>query len=97
MGSALERHIEGCDIPAVRERAHELVAASVSVNSRRAYEGTLRRLRDWLDGRSLADATLAEYLVARFEAGHSPAAERVLAGFRREGQTRGRGQVVGVR
>ena len=84
-------------LPAGRERASELVAASVSVNSRRAYEGTLRRFRDWLDGRSLADATLAEYLAARFEAGHSPAAERVLAGFRREGQTRGRGQVVGVR
>ena len=42
--------------------------------------------------------TLAEYLAARFEVGHSPvgpATERVLAGSRREG--RGRGQVVGVR
>ena len=87
-----------------------------------ALEGALRRLHDWRDGRSLDDATLAEYLAARFEAGHSPAVAgqvvaavrfyaklgdqaspigpataRVLAGFRREGRARGRGQVVGVR
>ena len=50
-------------------------------------------IRDWLSGRPLDDATLAEYL-AVFEAGHSPAA---AGGFRREGRARGRGQVVGVR
>ena len=54
------------------QRARKLAAASVSVNTRRAYEGALRRLRDWLAGRSLDDSTLAEYLAARFEAGHSP-------------------------
>ena len=53
MGSALERHTEGEGLPAVRERARELAAASVSANTRRAYEGALRRLQDWLDGRSL--------------------------------------------
>ena len=41
MGSALERHTEGRDLPAVRETAREL-AASVSANTRRAYEGALR-------------------------------------------------------
>ena len=117
MGSALERHTAGRDLPAVQETARELVAASVSANTRRAYEGAFLRLRDWLAGRPLDDATLAEYLAARFEAGHSPAvasqvvtavrfyaklggqpppvgpaAERVLAGFRREGRARGRGQ-----
>ena len=122
MESALERHIAGQGPLAGRETARELAAASVSANTRRAYEGALRRLRDWLDGRSLDDATLAEYLAARFEAGDSPAVgsqvvaavrfytklgdqaspigpatERVLAGFRREGRARGRGQVVGVR
>ena len=45
--------------------ADSLGAASVSVNTRRAYEGALRRLRDWLAGRPLDDATLAEYLAAR--------------------------------
>ena len=122
MGSALERHAAGQGALAVRETTRELAAASVSANTRRAYEGALDRLRDWLDGRTLDDATLAEYLADRFEAGHSPAAagqvvaavrfyaklggqsspvgpatERVLAGFRREGRARGRGQVVGVR
>ena len=52
----------------------ELAAVSVSANTRRTYEGGLRRLQDWLDGRSLDDTTLAEYMATRFEAGHSPAA-----------------------
>ena len=97
MGSALERHIEEHDLPAVREEAREFAATSVSANTRRAYEGAIRRLQDWLAGRPLDDATLAEYLASRFEAGHSPATERVLAGFRREGRARSRRQVAGVR
>ena len=56
-----------------RGRAQGLAAASVSANTRRAYEGALRRLRDWLAGRPLNDDTLAGYLAARFEAGRSPA------------------------
>ena len=83
MGSALERHTVGRDLPAVREKARELAAASVSANTRRAYEGAVRRLRDWLAGCPLDDATLAEYLAARFEAGHSPAvAGQVVAAVR---------------
>ena len=83
MGSALERHTEGRDLPAVHEKARELAAASVSANTRRAYEGALRRLQEWLAGRSLDDATLAEYLAARFEVGHSPAvAGQVVAAVR---------------
>ena len=62
MGSALERHTGGEGLPAVREKARELAAASVSVNTRRAYESAIRHLRDWLDGRVLEDATHAEYL-----------------------------------
>ena len=52
-----------------------------------AYEGALRRLQDWLDGRTLDDSTLAEYLAVRFYAklgGQAspvgPATARVLAG-----------------
>ena len=83
MGTALERHAVGRDLPAVREKARELAAASVSANTRRAYEGAFRRLRDWLAGRPFDDATLAEYLAARFEAGHSPAvAGQVVAAVR---------------
>ena len=76
MGSALERHTAGREALAVQETARELAAASVSASTRRAYEGALRRLQDWLDGRILDDATLAEYLAARFEAVHSPAVAR---------------------
>lgn len=50
-----------------------LAAASVSANTRRAYEGALRRLRDWLTGRPLDDATLAAYPATRFDPCHSSA------------------------
>ena len=92
VGSALERHAAGRDLQAIRETtARELAAASVSANTRRAYEGALHRLRNWLAGRSLDDATTKP-------AAAGLVTERVLAGFRREGQSRrGRGQVVGVR
>ena len=59
VGSALERHAEGQGALAVREKARELADASVSANTRRTCEGALRRLQEWLDGRSLDDATLA--------------------------------------
>ena len=58
MGSALERHTAGREALAVQETARELAAASVSASTRRAYEGALRRLQDWLDGRILDDAPL---------------------------------------
>ena len=51
-------------------------------NTGRAYAGTLRRLQDWLDGRILDDAMLAESLAARFEAGHSPAVAGQVAAIR---------------
>ena len=100
--STLERHTAGEGLPAVRERARELAAASVNANTRRAYEGALRRLRDWLAGRLLDDATLAEYLAARFEAGHSPAvAGQVVAAVRfyakLGGQLAARGAVTKLR
>ena len=39
--------------PAIQERAHQLSAASVSANTRRAYEG----VQAWLDGHAPAAAT----------------------------------------
>ena len=99
----------------------ELVAASVSPATRRAYQGQVRRLYAWLDGRCLTDETLAEYLAHLHNAGnspascsqvlaavrfalkiagceppHGPAAQRVLAGIRRAGRERGRGQARGI-
>ena len=97
VGSALEMHAAGEGLPAVQERARELAAASVSANTRSAYEGALRRLWDWLAGRPLDDATLAEYLAARFEAGHSPAvASRVPARRTGPGPGAGGGRPVGA-
>ena len=116
--------------PAVREpgavdrlqgRARELARASLSQNTRIAYQGALRRLSDALEGRPVTDTALAAYLTSLHEAGKSPAVagqvaaavrfqarvmgqeppigpatERVLAGLRREGRDRGRGQVKGI-
>ena len=97
--------------------ARRLAEASLSLNTRRAYSGALRRLDAWLDGRGLEDQALAAYLAelhdqgrapssastavaaacfrARLAGEPSPAGERtarVLAGYRRTGGDRGRGQ-----
>ena len=102
--------------------ARELAAASISANTRAAYQGQLQRLYDYLDGQPLTDDTLAEYLTSLHDVGKSPAvagqlvaavrfqskttgqpspvgpvSQAVLAGLRRKGKGRGRGQVKGVR
>ena len=53
--------------------ARRLAEASISPNTRRAYSGALRRLDAWLDGRPLADATLAAYLGELHDQGRAPA------------------------
>ena len=102
--------------------ARELAAASISANTRAAYQGQLQRLYDYLDGQPLTDDTLAEYLTSLHDVGKSPAvagqlvaavrfqskttgqpspvgpvSQAVLAGLRRRGKGRGRGQVKGIR
>ena len=104
-------------------RVADLAAASLSKNTRRAYQGALQRLQDYLDKHdaTLEDGRLASYLASLFHRGRSPssasmvvaavrfqakttgarspvgpATDRVLAGFRREGRKRGRGQVEGI-
>ena len=106
--------------------AAALVGASISDNTRRAYQSALNRLQAFLreqgqDLAALTDRQLAEYLGALHEAGTSPASAslacaavrflakttgqtspagplsgRVLAGIRRKGKDRGRGQVTGI-
>lgn len=105
------------------KRVADLAAASLSKNTRRAYQGALQRLQDYLDTHdaTLTDGWLASYLASLFRRGRSPASasmvvaavrfqaritgapspvgpatDRVLAGFRREGRKRGRGQVEGI-
>ena len=50
-----------------------LADASLSVNTRRAYAGALRRLDAWRGAAPVDDASLAVYLGALFEAGRAPA------------------------
>ena len=105
----------------ISSAARELAAASVSPATRRAYQGAVRRLDSWLNGRHLTDAALAEYLACLHDSGNSPACcsqvvaairlaakvadqevpygpatQRVLAGIRRAGRERGRGQAQGI-
>ena len=97
----------------------KLTDASISVNTRRAYAGALRRLDAWRGAAPVDDASLAVYLGELFEAGRAPATAalavaavrfraklagqpdpageataRVLAGYRRTGSDRGRGQAA---
>ena len=51
----------------------KLADASISVNTRRAYAGALRRLDAWRGAAPVDDALLAVYLGAIFEAGRAPA------------------------
>ena len=112
---------EAFSIP-IDEGTRELISASVSDNTLRAYHRCLDALAVWLGDRTLEDASLADYLSALFDAGKSPATcsqvvaavrwrakyssagadlqltitDATLAGIRREGRDRGRGQVDGL-
>ena len=50
-----------------------LADASISVNTRRAYAGALRRLDAWRGAAPVDDASLAVYIGELFEAGRAPA------------------------
>ena len=51
----------------------KLADASLSVNTRRAYAGALRRLDTWRGAAPVDDARLAAYLAHMFESGRAPA------------------------
>lgn len=99
----------------------DLVHASVSENTRRAYQHALGKIDRHLGDLPLTDVSLADYIAGLHLAGKSPATcsqavaavkfrsrlqgepspvgpatDRVLAGIRRVGRNRGRGQVQGV-
>ena len=60
-----------------------LADASISVNTRRAYLGALRRLDAWRGTAPVDDASLAVYLGELFVAGRAPAtAARAVAAVR---------------
>ena len=56
----------------------EEIRADVSDNTLKAYEHATRKLEDWLDGRTLNDAVLAEYIRVLHTTGKSPATINLL-------------------
>ena len=103
------------------EETASLIKASIAENTLKAYQRALQKLTDWLSGRTLSDALLANYITALHDNGKSPATigqvvaavkwqlkhqsqgsvnfpitQATLAGIRREGKNRGRGQVDGL-
>ena len=99
----------------------DLIRASVSANTQRAYRHAIEKLEAWRGERPLDDAVLAEYIAHLHARGKAPATisqvvaavkwyakyhgeqtvagaitKRTLAGVRRAGKGRGRGQVDGL-
>ena len=73
-------------------RVADLAAASLSKNTRRAYQGALQRLQDYLDKHdaTLEDGRLASYLASLFHRGRSPSsASMVVAARPLSGQDHG--------
>jgi len=105
---------------AISDDTRDLITAGVSANTLRNYRFWSREIEQWLSGRSLTDALLAEYITYLHQTGKSPSTisqavaavrwlaknqgleivgevtTRTLAGIRREGKERGRGQVDGL-
>ena len=105
---------------AVSDETEELVSASAAPSTVDTYRRAMQKLEIWLDGRSLSDNLLANYISGLYQDGKSPATiskivaavkwttkhhgagtknllyeitEKTLAGIRRKGKGRGRGQV----
>ena len=62
----------------ISSRTGEAIRANVSDNTLKAYEHATRKLEDWLDGRTLNDTTLAEYIRFLHTEGKSPATINLL-------------------
>ena len=106
---------------AIASETESLIKASIAENTLKAYQRALNDLTNWLSGRTLSDALLANYITGLHETGKSPATigqavaavkwqlkhqsqetlnfpvtQATLAGIRRAGKDRGRGQVNGL-
>ena len=108
---------------AISDETEELVKASIAPSTVKAYRRAVQQLEIWLDGRSLSDNLVANYITGLYQDGKSPATinrivaavkwtaknngvwakklsfgitEKALAGIRRKGKGRGRGQVDGM-
>ena len=75
----------------------EEISAKVSDNTLKAYEHATRKLESWLEGRTLSDAALAEYVRFLNEQGKSPATiNLVLSGVKWMTEHHGIDAVAGV-
>ena len=84
---------------AVMETARSLADASVSANTRRAYEGALRRLALWLRENSvpLNDESLAAYVASVAAAGRAPpSAAMAVAAVKFRARLTGQPSPVGI-
>ena len=55
------------------EETASLIKASIAENTLKAYQRALQKLTDWLSGRILSDALLANYITSLHDNGKSPA------------------------
>ena len=120
MQTALEKRQSAID--EIRPKIKNLIHASISDNTKKAYQRALQAIEDWKPaGETLSDGMLAAYLTELHENGKSPSTisqvvaavkwqlkreggrdfampltNATLAGIRRDGKTRGRGQVDGL-
>lgn len=104
----------------ISDETEELVKAGTAPSTVETYQRAMHQLEIWLDGRSLSDNLLANYITELYQDGKSPATiskivaavkwtvnhhgveaknfqieitDKTLAGIRRKGKHRGRGQV----
>ena len=74
----------------------EVIRANVSDNTLKAYEHATRKLEAWLEGRTLTDAVLAEYIRVLYAEGKSPATiNLVVSAVKWMAEYRGADSVVG--
>ena len=105
----------------ISDDAVDLIKASIAPNTLRAYRRSTYALEAWLNGRTLDDGLLADYITELHHQGKAPSTiaqvvaavrwhgkhhgidavgtitQTTLAGIRREGRGRGRGQVDGMK
>ena len=107
----------------ISDETEELVKASIAPSTVETYRLAMQQVEIWLEGRSLNDNLLANYITGLYQDGKSPSTiskivaavkwtaknhgvgakklsfeitEKALAGIRRKGKGRGRGQVDGI-
>lgn len=90
--------VQEADTPlGVSPSTQRLIQSSVSENTRIAYEQALSKLKLWLDGQTLTDTLLSEYLTLCHEQGLAPASIAVTpAAVRFSARLAGKEAPIGV-